>query len=113
MLAVLDRVVAMKRPDIVQRAASGDDRLTRLVRIVLVCLVVFAIEWRLADPNVVAADPALRPMPWAVLALLAPMALGVWTFELATRERPGPQADLLWGVLIASLGYVGALLLAR
>ena len=103
----------MRRSDRIDAAPSGEDRLTRLVRIALIAIVLFALEWRLMEPGRVAADPELRPMPWAILALLAPMALGVWAFELASRERRGFHADFLWGVLVASLAYVGALLALR
>ncbi len=103
----------MKRPNPTDRAPEADNPLTRIVRIVLIALVVYAIEWRMLDPQTVSADPNLRPMPWAILALLAPMAIGVWAFELATRDRPGTKTDALWGVLGASLAYVITLLVAR
>ncbi|TFH21095.1 MAG: hypothetical protein E4H03_11160 [Myxococcales bacterium] len=103
----------MRRPDRIDDAPSGSDRLTRLVRISLITIVQFALEWRLMDPGRIATAPELRPMPWAILALLVPTALGVWAFELATRERAGFKADFLWGVLVASLAYVGALLALR
>jgi len=103
----------MRRPDTTDLAPAGDDVLTRLVRISLIAVVLFALEWRLMDPGAIAANPELRPMPWAILALLAPMALGVWTFELAMRERAGFKADFLWAVLVASLAYVAALLVLR
>jgi hypothetical protein len=103
----------MKRPDSTDRAPEADNPLTRIVRIVLIALVVYAVEWRMLNPQTVSADPNLRPMPWAILALLAPMAIGVWAFELATRDRPGTKTDALWGVLGASLAYVITLLVAR
>jgi len=103
----------MKRPDSTDRAPAADNPLTRIVRIVLIALVVYAVEWRMLNPQTVSADPNLRPMPWAILALLAPMAIGVWAFELATRDRPGTKTDALWGVLGASLAYVITLLVAR
>lgn len=103
----------MKRPNPTDRAPEADNPLTRIVRIVLIALVVYAIEWRMLDPQTVSADPNLRPMPWAILALLAPMAIGVWAFEIATRDRPGTKTDALWGVLGASLAYVITLLVAR
>ena len=86
---------------------------TRILRISLTSLVVVGIEWRVADPIASAHSRDLAPTPWAMLALLFPVALGVWAYEVASHDKVDLKADLLWGVLIGTLCYVGISLFGR
>ncbi len=84
--------------------------LRRLPRIGAVAVVVFAIEWRLLER--VAAGPLERGLPWALIALMAPLALGVWAFEATSVGRPSFKGDGLWAILLATIVTV-VLLLVR
>ncbi len=86
------------------------DRATRVVRVAAISAVVLGLEWRLADPETILSDPVLRITPWAMLALLFPVAIGVWTFEIAGKHRSAVKADLLWSVLVGTFLYLAVLL---
>ena len=75
-------------------------------------ILVVGIEWRLADPRSVAATPELRGLPWALLAILFPLALGAWTFCVTSTGKPTLKEDLIWAVLVGTLVYLGVFLLA-
>jgi len=77
----------------------------RTLRIAAVAVLVLGIEWRLAEPSVVAGDPQRWAIPWAMLAVMVPVALGVWVFEGDKRRNLGFRLDLLWGLLIGTLSY--------
>jgi len=85
-------------------------RATRLFRIGVIAAVVLGTEWSLVDPTVVSANPDLRPIPWAMLCLLFPIALGVWAYEVTSQDVSQLKADFLWSVLVGSLFYVGVAL---
>jgi hypothetical protein len=89
-------------------AATG-----RLARVVGVALVVLAVEYNIADPSMIAADERLAPLPFALLALLVPLALGVWTLTVSSGSQIRYKADFLWGVLFGTLCYVGVSLIVR
>ena len=72
----------------------------------MIAPLVLAVEWRVADPRTIAADPELSAMPWAMLALLFPMALGVWTYEVTAEQVGEFKADLLRAVLAGTSVYV-------
>ena len=90
--------------------SNSSDRATRLVRVAAISTVVLGIEWRLADPDTILGDPVLRLTPWALLALLVPVSVGVWTFEVAGKHRSPIRSDLLWSVVGGTLLYLGVLL---
>ncbi|RMF22016.1 MAG: hypothetical protein D6760_08295 [Deltaproteobacteria bacterium] len=80
----------------------------RLPRILLLAVLVFAVEWRLLAG---AADgPMGRGLPWALLALMVPVGIGVWTFEATSTGKPSFKTDGLWAVLVATVAAVVLLL---
>jgi hypothetical protein len=81
---------------------------TRWLRVSMVALIVFGLEWRFADPSSVAAHGERFAIPWAMAALLPVFALGAWAYEVTGRGGLDFKADLIWGVLIATLGYLAA-----
>jgi len=78
---------------------------TRTLRILVLAVLVLGVEWRLAEPSVIAADPERWVIPWAMLAVMFPVALGVWAFESDKRRRHGYPLDLLWAVLVGTVSY--------
>lgn len=76
----------------------------RILRIGLMALAVLALEWRLAPPALIAGDPERSAIPLALLALMVPMVVGVWTFEVAS-PRAGLKTDLLWALLVGTACY--------
>ena len=92
--------------DEIRRAA----RATRLLRIALTALVAFGFEWRLAGPKVLEAQPEISAIPYALLALSPVFALGAWAYEVTSSGELDFKADLLWGLLIATLAYLGFVL---
>jgi hypothetical protein len=87
--------------------APTSSRATRLLRIGMIALVVFGLEWRLANPNDIAAHADLYATPWAMLALLPIFALGAWTYEATGRGGGDTKGDVVWGVLVALTVYLG------
>lgn len=95
-------------------AAIKDDRkATRLLRAAAIGLVVFGIEWRMADPYEIAVHPQLWPLPFSMLFMMLPVALGVWAFEVTSGGRPGFKVDALRGILLGTLSYVAVNLAIR
>jgi len=93
---------------------NGEATAARVFRITLVSSVVLGIEWSIANPSAVAASTDLGPLPWALLALLVPVALGAWAFEMTAAGRGSRfHPDYLWGVLLGTLCYVVVSLLRR
>ncbi len=80
-------------------------RATRTLRIALFASLVLGLEWRFADPITVSADSELWPIPYSMLFLCFPFALGVWAFEV-TSARASAKSDALWAVLGGTLVYV-------
>lgn len=78
---------------------------TRILKIAAVAVVVLGLEWRLAAPESIASDPERWPIPWAMLAVMFPVGLAVWAFEHDERRRGDARIDLLWGLLLGTLGY--------
>jgi hypothetical protein len=87
-------------------------RATRVFRIAVIAAVVLGAEWSLADPAAVSANPDLRPLPWAMLCLLFPIALGVWAYEVTSQDVSQLKADFLWSVLVGTLCYAAVALYA-
>jgi hypothetical protein len=87
-------------------------RATRVLRIAAMAVVVAGAEWRLADPHKIAATPELRGLPWALLAILFPLALGAWAFSVTGTGKPTFKEDLMWAVLAGTLVYLALFLLA-
>ncbi len=83
-----------------------DDVATGVLRAACIALIVFGIEWRMADPYVIASHPQLWPLPWSMLFMMLPVALGAWAFQVTSEGRPGFKVDLLRGVLAGTLAYV-------
>ena len=77
---------------------------TRILRIGAMAAAVLTLEWRAGPPAVIASDPTRGAIPWALLALMVPMVVGVWTFEVAS-PRPGLKTDVLWALLVGTLAY--------
>jgi len=77
-----------------------------MMRVALVALVVFGLQWRFADPLTIIADAERSAIPWAMAALLPIFALGAWTYEVAAVETGGFKADALWGLLAATVCYL-------
>jgi hypothetical protein len=82
-------------------------RATRAVRIIAMSLLVLGIEWGLADPAVIAADPQRWPIPYSMLCMIAPMTLGIWAFENTSDGYGGFRLDALWSIVVGTLLYVG------
>lgn len=89
------------------------NRAGRVLRIGALTLVVLGIEWRLADPHVLAQDADLWPVPYSMLCMLAPMALGLWAFEKTPDGYSGARLDALWAVVLGTLLYVVASILPQ
>jgi hypothetical protein len=88
-------------------AAIGASRATRVLRIVIFFVLVLGVEWRVADPATIGMRRETAPLPWALLAVLVPVALGTWAYEVTSVDQRSPvKADLLWGVLAGTLCYV-------
>jgi hypothetical protein len=51
-------------------------------------------------------------VPWAMLALLVPVAIGAWAFEVAAKHRSPVKSDVLWSVLCGTLAYMIVLLVS-
>jgi hypothetical protein len=86
--------------------APGVDRGTRLLRIGMIALVVFGLQWRFAEPSDVAAHRERFATPWAMMALLPVLGLGAWAYEVTGRARLDFKADVIWGVLLATTVYL-------
>ena len=87
-------------------ASKAADRGTRRLRISMVALIVFGLEWRFAEPSEVAAHGERFAIPWAMAALLPVFALAAWAYEVTGRGGLDFKADLVWGVLIATVAYL-------
>ncbi len=77
---------------------------SRLLRVAALTAAVLIVEWRLAPPAAIAADPEREAIPWAVMALMVPLVIGVWTFEFAS-PRPGLKTDTLWALVLGTFVY--------
>jgi hypothetical protein len=96
-----------------QEPFPAGGRATRLLRAAVVAVVVFGVEWRMADPHVIAVHPQLWPLPLSMLFMMVPVALGVWAYEAVAEGNPGFKVDLLRGILGGTLGYVALSLALR
>lgn len=77
-----------------------------MLRIALIALVVFGLQWRFADPLTIVEDPERSAIPWAMAALLPIFGLGAWTYEVVASQAGGFKADALWAVFVATLFYL-------
>ena len=95
-------MTAMTDPSRSPKPAGGV--LRRLPRIGAAAVVVLAVEWRLLERA--AEGPLARGLPWALIALMVPLALGVWAFEATSEGRPSFKADGPWAILLATIAAV-------
>ncbi|MFT4569491.1 MAG: hypothetical protein ACI8TX_002557 [Hyphomicrobiaceae bacterium] len=86
---------------------------TRLLQAAAIAVVVFGIEWRMADPYAIALDPQLWPLPYSMLFMMLPVALGAWAFEATSNGKPGFRVDALRGILAGTLSYVALSVFVR
>ncbi len=77
----------------------------RAIRIAGVAVLVLGIEWRLADPAAIASDPERFSVPWAMLAVMFPIAIGLWAFEANNVGGRDFRLDTLWGVFVGTIVY--------
>ncbi len=82
----------------------------RLARIALGAALVAAAEWRLLARA--AGESLGGALPWALAALLVPLGIGAWAFEVTAGGRISLKIDALWA-LVAGSAAVAAILLLR
>ncbi len=84
----------------------------RAPRIGLLAFVVFAVEWRLLGAGAGVDETLQRVLPWSLAALLVPVAIGAWAFDVTSSAARPLKADLLWAVVIATATTVAAMIVA-
>ena len=81
-----------------------------MLRISLIGLVVFGLQWRFANPLTIGQDAERSAIPWAMAALLPIFGLGAWTYEMTAAGDDRSKADGLWAVFVATLFYLAVVL---
>jgi|GEM_PF-1291102 hypothetical protein len=82
---------------------SGGRGRGRALRIVALSVLVYTIEWGMVSPLELAGDPQRMAIPWAMLSLSGPLALGVWTWE--TTGQSGTRLTVMWAALLGTVVY--------
>lgn len=91
---------------------GGGRRKRRPVRVMFMTVVVLSLEWHLVGSGDIASDPARSAIPWAMLALSLPLALGVWVFGTTSQGAKGLKLDALWALLLGTVLFSVAALIA-
>lgn len=87
-------------------------RATGRLRAAVVFAIVLALQWRFADPAMIATDPVRSAIPWAMASLLPIFALGLWAYRITAEQHPSKpgggdlKVDVLRGVLAATVVYL-------
>ena len=61
----------------------------------------------MANPDVLAHNPESLAIPYAIAALVPVIGLGAWAYEATSDGKLDIKSDVLWGVLFATICYLG------